>query len=83
MSTTGRGCTEWRAELARELVAADVVAGEHPQDLAQRLGVAKPDVVLNGLTNIAADPPRPGLRLTVMGGRALVLCSAADGVATG
>jgi pyrimidine-specific ribonucleoside hydrolase len=71
VSTTG-GRTEWRAELARELVAVDVVAGEHPDALAQRLGAAKPDAVLaiGPLTNIAALTLLgvPLLPLTVMGG---------------
>ena len=41
VSTTG-GRTEWRAELAREFVAADVIAGEHPDELARRLAAASP-----------------------------------------
>ncbi len=71
VSTTG-GRTEWRAALARELVAVDVVAGEHPDELAQRLGAAKPDAVLaiGPLTNIAALAVLgvPLLPLTIMGG---------------
>ena len=71
VSTTG-GRTEWRAELAREFVAADVIAGEHPDELVRRLVAARPDAVLaiGPLTNIAmlrvlgvALP-----RLTIMGG---------------
>jgi inosine-uridine nucleoside N-ribohydrolase len=71
VSTTG-GRTEWRAELAREFVTADVVAGEHPDELARRVIAAKPDAVLaiGPLTNIAAllalgIPLTP---LTIMGG---------------
>jgi inosine-uridine nucleoside N-ribohydrolase len=71
VSTTG-GRTEWRAALAREFVAADVIAGEHPDELARRLAAARPDAVLaiGPLTNVAAlmvlgVPLAP---LTVMGG---------------
>jgi pyrimidine-specific ribonucleoside hydrolase len=71
VSTTG-GRTEWRAALARELVVADVVAGEHPDELAQRMMAAKPDAVLaiGPLTNIAALTVLgiPLAPLTIMGG---------------
>jgi inosine-uridine nucleoside N-ribohydrolase len=71
VSTTG-GKTEWRAELVRQLVDADVVPGERPDQLAAKFGAADVDAVLaiGPLTNIAALsalgvalPP-----LTVMGG---------------
>ena len=60
VSTTG-GRTEWRAELARQFVDVDVVAGEHPDELVARMRSASPDAVLaiGPLTNIAAlDRPR-------------------------
>jgi inosine-uridine nucleoside N-ribohydrolase len=71
VSTTG-GRTEWRAALARELVDADVVPGERPDQVADRFATAKADALLaiGPLTNVAALaalgmalPP-----LTVMGG---------------
>ena len=71
VSTTG-GKTEWRAELARQLVDANVVPGERPDDLAARFSAAHADAALaiGPLTNIAAlsalDVAVPSL--TVMGG---------------
>jgi len=71
ISTTG-GKTEWRADLARQLVDAEVVPGEHTDALTSRFAAADVDAVLaiGPLTNIAAltalDVEVP--RLTVMGG---------------
>jgi inosine-uridine nucleoside N-ribohydrolase len=71
VSATG-GRTEWRAAIARSFVAVHVVPGEHPDELAERLVVAKPDAVLaiGPLTNIAQlvvlGVPLPPV--TVMGG---------------
>jgi inosine-uridine nucleoside N-ribohydrolase len=71
VSTTG-GKTEWRAELAAQLVDADVVPGERPDELAARFAAADADAVLaiGPLTNVAAltalDLVVP--TLTVMGG---------------
>jgi inosine-uridine nucleoside N-ribohydrolase len=71
ISTTG-GRTDWRAELARQLVGALVVPGDRPDELAARFARARPDALLaiGPLTNVAtlsvlerAMPP-----LTVMGG---------------
>jgi inosine-uridine nucleoside N-ribohydrolase len=71
VSTSG-GRTEWRAELARELVDANVVAGERADELLRAFREAAPEAVLaiGPLTNLAAFlalgveiPP-----LTVMGG---------------
>ena len=71
VSTTG-GRTEWRAELARQFVDADVVAGEHPDELVARMRSARPDAVLaiGPLTNIAALTVLgiPVTPLTIMGG---------------
>lgn len=71
VSTTG-GQTDWRAELARGLVDAVVVAGERTDELVRAFRDARPDAVLaiGPLTNVAAllalgfGMPR----LTVMGG---------------
>jgi inosine-uridine nucleoside N-ribohydrolase len=71
VSTTG-GRTEWRAELARRLVAVDVVPGERPDDLAVSFTAAAPDVLvaIGPLTNVAAllavGAPLPDL--VAMGG---------------
>ena len=71
ISTTG-GKTEWRAELARQLVETDVVPGERPDELAERFVGANVDALLaiGPLTNVAAltalDVPVP--TLTAMGG---------------
>ncbi len=71
VSTTG-GQTEWRAELARQLVDAVVVPGERPDELASQFAGARADALLaiGPLTNIAAlsvvQPAMPPL--TVMGG---------------
>lgn len=71
VSTSGRR-SEWRAALARELVDAEVVPGDHPDEVAERFVTAKPEALLaiGPLTNVAAlaalgvgIPP-----LTVMGG---------------
>jgi pyrimidine-specific ribonucleoside hydrolase len=71
VSTTG-GRTDWRAELARELVETSIVAGERPDDLASNFSRARADALLaiGPLTNVAAlsvlgttMPP-----VTVMGG---------------
>ena len=71
VSTTG-GRTEWRAELARQFVDVDVVAGEHPDELVARMRSASPDAVLaiGPLTNIAALTVLgiPVTPLTIMGG---------------
>jgi inosine-uridine nucleoside N-ribohydrolase len=71
VSTTG-GRTEWRAELARQFVDVDVVAGEHPDELVARMRSARPDAVLaiGPLTNIAALTVLgiPVTPLTIMGG---------------
>jgi len=73
VSTTG-GRTEWRGEIARQFVDrdVDVVAGEHPDELATRFRAAAPDALLaiGPLTNIAALHAL-GLvitPLTIMGG---------------
>jgi inosine-uridine nucleoside N-ribohydrolase len=71
VSTTG-GQTEWRAELARQLVDTVVVPGERPDALASQFAGARADALLaiGPLTNIAAlsvvQPAMPPL--TVMGG---------------
>jgi inosine-uridine nucleoside N-ribohydrolase len=71
VSTTG-GQTEWRAELARQLVDVLVVPGERPDELVSTFASARADALLaiGPLTNVAALcvvhtalPP-----LTVMGG---------------
>jgi len=71
VSTTG-GQTEWRAELARQLVDAVVVPGERPDVLASQFAGARADALLaiGPLTNIAAlSVVQPALPpLTVMGG---------------
>jgi inosine-uridine nucleoside N-ribohydrolase len=55
VSTTG-GRTQWRAELARTFVDAEVVAGGRPDLLAERLAGATPDALLaiGPMTNVAA-----------------------------
>jgi inosine-uridine nucleoside N-ribohydrolase len=71
ISTTG-GKTEWRADLASQLVDIDAVPGDRPDDLAARFVAANVDALLaiGPLTNIAAltalDVAVP--TLTVMGG---------------
>ncbi len=71
VSTTG-GRSDWRAALARELVDAEVVPGDHPDEVAERFATARPEALLaiGPLTNIAAltvlDAAIPPL--TVMGG---------------
>jgi inosine-uridine nucleoside N-ribohydrolase len=71
ISTSG-GKTEWRADLARQLVDIDAVPGDRPDDLAARFVAANVEALLaiGPLTNIAAltalDLAVP--TLTVMGG---------------
>lgn len=71
VSTTGER-TEWRAELARQLVDVTVVPGERPDELASQFARSRADALLaiGPLTNIAAlcvlEPAMPPL--TVMGG---------------
>lgn len=71
VSTTG-GRAEWRAALARELVGAEVVPGDHPDDVSRRFAMARPEAVLaiGPLTNVATLVSLGGAIpvLTVMGG---------------
>jgi inosine-uridine nucleoside N-ribohydrolase len=74
VSTTG-GRSEWRAARARELVDAEVVRGDRPEELAQRFAKALPEALLaiGPLTNVAAlsalGVAIPAL--TIMGGMLL------------
>ena len=71
VSTTG-GRTEWRVDIARQLVDVMVVPGEHPDELTSALTAAQPDALLaiGPLTNVASLVMlRADLAaMTVMGG---------------